>query len=423
MSNYDHRILKFLNQNINRSPTITDMMTKLNISITDISDSLKNLLAQGLITRRINAAGIECWSPAMPQAAAPTPTLTQAAPVVAAPVAQPIPSVNVPQAPKSAPPVTPVASTPVASTSVGSATPVANFMGGPIEKPMTRPEPVASTPKPGPVPVQHFSLVDKAAMETQTFPAMGLTQAKAEYAPMSPAATNPFPMQKQNSPTVSWPILILCLLITSGFSIWIAAQVTANKMSRMQKSFVDQKSLNTANSAINEFQVETKSQLAALEAEVKTLREQLTAAKASSDSVKEIQAVADASPKSTAAKNVSAMSKIKPGKKTAVTKITKAEKLEKSEKVEKTEKPVKTVKAVKPAPTVVKNTAVKAKKVKSASAKSGYELYSEPAPIQSPSSNENSPSSSSSSSSPDAGPTVPAAPGLDNQDLPPASGQ
>jgi len=422
MSNYDHRILKFLNQNIDRAPTITDMMTKLNISITDISDSLKNLLAQGLITRRMNAAGIECWSPALPQnSPSPTPTQVQPVATVASlnPVTIPSPSVTISQAPKIAQPVSPTA----------------NFMGGPIEKPMTRPEPVASSPKLGPVPVQHFSLVDKSAMETQTFPAMGLTQSKTEYTPMSPTTTNPTSMQKPNMQAVSWPILILCLAVTAAFSIWISAQMSAHKISGMQKSFVDQKSLNTANSATNEFLVETKSQVAELKAEVKMLQEQLSAAKVSSDSAKESQALADASLKSAASKNVNSATKIKPGKKQVGTKITNADNVEKVEKPVRLDKPVnaaraakvakavKVVKPVKPLPPVTKSTPAKVKKAKSTAANSESEAYTEPITNDNSSSKENSSNSSPSSSSYDAGPTVPAPPGLDNQDLPPASGQ
>ena len=63
MAKHDQRILKFLTQNAERAPTITDMMTRLNVSISDISDSLNSLLSQGLISKRTNAQGIECWFP------------------------------------------------------------------------------------------------------------------------------------------------------------------------------------------------------------------------------------------------------------------------------------------------------------------------------------------------------------------------
>ena len=46
MAKHDQRILKFLNQNADRAPTITEMMTRLNISISDISDALTSLQAQ-----------------------------------------------------------------------------------------------------------------------------------------------------------------------------------------------------------------------------------------------------------------------------------------------------------------------------------------------------------------------------------------
>src|SRR5687768_569541 len=64
MAKQDQRILKFLTQNADRAPTITDMMTRLNISISDITASLTSLMSQGLVSKRTNAQGIECWFPA-----------------------------------------------------------------------------------------------------------------------------------------------------------------------------------------------------------------------------------------------------------------------------------------------------------------------------------------------------------------------
>ena len=63
MAKHDQRILKFLTQNAERAPTITDMMTRLNISISDITASLNSLMAQGMVSKRTNAQGIECWFP------------------------------------------------------------------------------------------------------------------------------------------------------------------------------------------------------------------------------------------------------------------------------------------------------------------------------------------------------------------------
>jgi hypothetical protein len=63
MAKHDQRILKFLTQNAERAPTITDMMTRLNISISDITSSLNSLMAQGMVSKRTNGQGIECWFP------------------------------------------------------------------------------------------------------------------------------------------------------------------------------------------------------------------------------------------------------------------------------------------------------------------------------------------------------------------------
>ncbi len=63
MAGQDQRILKFLDQNREMAPTITDMMTKLGISISEISESLKTLETAGLVSKTSNAHGIECWFP------------------------------------------------------------------------------------------------------------------------------------------------------------------------------------------------------------------------------------------------------------------------------------------------------------------------------------------------------------------------
>ncbi len=63
MTKHDSRILKFLSQGIDsdRGPTITDIMTKLNISISDISASLGQLVTEGLVYKKTNSLGLEMW--------------------------------------------------------------------------------------------------------------------------------------------------------------------------------------------------------------------------------------------------------------------------------------------------------------------------------------------------------------------------
>jgi len=76
MAKHDQRILKFLNQNADRAPTITEMMTRLNISISDISDSLGSLHPKASSPKR----------PTIRESNAGFPTGPQAAPQMAQPV-------------------------------------------------------------------------------------------------------------------------------------------------------------------------------------------------------------------------------------------------------------------------------------------------------------------------------------------------
>jgi hypothetical protein len=61
MGKHDKRILKYLSKNADQTPTITELTMKLGLSIADVASTLDGLLAQGLVSKRLNAQGIENW--------------------------------------------------------------------------------------------------------------------------------------------------------------------------------------------------------------------------------------------------------------------------------------------------------------------------------------------------------------------------
>lgn len=345
MAKHDQRILKFLNQNADRAPTITDMMTRLSISISDISDSLVSLQGQGLISMKTNNQGIECWYPALPQAASP-----QATPLSA--------------------PYTPASpSTPVFSMDFPAVEPRNNaetrsgfenrFGGGTFERPAPALDPQPPMPKQPPVHVQHIPMSEAAPSAPAYDPAL------------SPSVASPLYGLSQPAPkSVGMVTFALGLIVAVAVSSWLGGRMAAKEIKKSSLTFVDKKTLLEATTAFNAFQETTKSQVAGLEAEIKKLKTDLVASKAAMDSL-----ATTASPAASKAE----LAKAKTAKK-ATTAKTKA--------------------ASKAAARVA------AKKKKSQAARASRSESSD------------SPSEMSSSYS-DPLPSVPEAPGLDDQDLPP----
>ncbi len=179
-----------------------------------------------------------------------------------------------------------------------------------------------------------------------------------------------------------------------GFSTWLAGRLASNEIHQVQKSFVDQKALTDANAAFLDFQGKTKTHIAALEEEIKKLSDQLAISKAA-DSLKVAATppAKGAPAKTSAPKAEEAIAKTKSGKKGRVAKAAKA------------------------SAQLAKNTASRMKKKKaSASAHSAAksESYSSTPSEENP---------ADASPAPDAAPSVPQAPGLDNQDLPPPASE
>ncbi len=189
MAKHDQRILKFLNQNADRAPTITDMMTRLNISISDISDSLGSLLAQNLIAKRTNNQGIECWFPVASAHQANTqPAPTQQMPVHPQP---PQPHLSAAQL------VGEIRSSAEPRPLVEARQLDSRYVAGMAERPMSLPEAQPPAPKPAPVQVQHIPMAERTSTQTQSFQALSASNGSPRWS----AGPDPDPPRPSTFPS------------------------------------------------------------------------------------------------------------------------------------------------------------------------------------------------------------------------------
>ncbi|GEM_PF-2606720 len=262
MAKHDQRILKFLNQNADRAPTITEMMTRLNISISDISDSLGSLQSQGLITKKTNNQGIECWFPTGPQASPQqVPPMQVHAPHLAT---QQMATSQIP-----------VQSAPVENryredsrTSTDS-----RFLAASQERGMQAPEPQPPAPKASPVQVSHIPMAEAVySLPSQPEPSMNGSAPAYSLAQPSPKG-------------VGFLTLAMGLVLAVGVSTWLGGRMAAKEVKKASTTFVDKKALLEATAAFNDFQEKTKTHVTALEDQVKQLTAQLASSKAAAESL------------------------------------------------------------------------------------------------------------------------------------------
>jgi DNA-binding transcriptional regulator GbsR (MarR family) len=234
MAKHDQRILKFLAQNSDRAPTITDMMTRLNISISEISASLSSLLAQGLIAKKTNNQGIECW-------------FTAGGGAPASPESR---QVSEPRISPSADP---------------------RFIGG-MEK-SAPPEPVSAAPSHFSAPSQHVTAV--AEMPRPSAPS-----------PMpSPMTQQPMTMSAPAKGGIGLFALLVAMAVSVVISTFLNRALVEKSVTRLSRGFVDSKSLNEALTTMSVNSKQSSALVRSLEDQVKKLNDQLTAMKAA-DSLK-----------------------------------------------------------------------------------------------------------------------------------------
>ncbi len=385
MAKHDQRILKFLNQNADRAPTITEMMTRLNISISDISDSLTSLQSQGLVAKKTNSQGIECWFPAnssqiqsMGQREA---TAEMRVPTDAYPMEsrrQEFRAMDTrPIEPRQAA-VVPERSAPIPSMR-------------------------AEAPKPGPVPVQHLPVSEPS---TGQIPSFQNSTPAFQSAPMF--ATQPA------AKGVGMVTFIAGLAVAVVFSTWMAGRMASREVQKASRNFVEQKALSDANAAMADFQAKTKAHVTSLEDQIKKISDQLAAAKSAADSMK-VAAAPTPTPTPTPAKVKGKASKAE------VAKAEEPAPKAKAGKAKTKVKPSRKTMAAKPARDPVALARAAALRKRAASQPAAHsETQTETPPPAAPSDDaaSSTPSSAATSAAAEPAPSVPEPPGA-NPDLPP----
>lgn len=416
MAKHDQRILKFLNQNADRAPTITEMMTRLNISISDISESVSSLQAQGLITKKVNSQGIECWFPGSAAAGHAVPSSN----FVGSQMADHVPGHGTPPL-AAATAQMPAMGGPIAVEARAPSEVRSSFLSGMPERGMSAPDPKPPQARPlpsaereaRPVQVQHM-----AAESAQS--SRGLDSSDRgglASIPQSPVLNGSPAMYglTPSSSGVGILTLLAGLVAAVALSAFITTRLITKEMHKASTAFVDRKALTDANTAFADFQEKTKTHVAALEAEVKKLSDELAASKASVESSKVAAVAAPAAAKEAATAHGAAAATPAPAKAGKAAKIAAAKAAE--------AKPAKAKKAfasAKPKPSglsAMAKAAARGAALRKKSAKPSSEASTEAGDATEGSASSGSSSSASSSSE---SPSVPNPPGLDDLPPPPA---
>lgn len=298
MAKHDQRILKFLTQNAERAPTITDMMTRLNISISDISASLNSLMAQGMVSKRTNGQGIECWFPTNgtspqlgagnaldyaqePRGGEPDRRGAESGRISSSRFSSPLGNPAPPE-PAPLPPLQPTLSLSASTAFPASLTATSS------------PAPAALGQRP-------------AAMESAVFAASpAAIAAAAQSAPSRiPEASAPAPASEA-LPGITPPVghyslapvksgigfmtFTFGLILTAAASVYFSNRLLKKDFDSASRSFVDRPTWDKAMASAKTFEGATKNHVKSLEAEVKALTAQVAAMKAANDSLQAVAA-------------------------------------------------------------------------------------------------------------------------------------
>jgi hypothetical protein len=283
MAKHDQRILKFLNQNSDRAPTITEMMTRLNISISDISDSLGSLQSQGLISKKTNGQGIECWFPTASQAAQPIPVAA-----MQQDRGQQSSSRMLPQSivPTQATQQMPVLGNPVAGEARGGEVRSgldSRFLGGMTERSMSAPEP--QPPMAKVAPVHHIgepSYAPSRGFDSSARNPVTEAPSLPEVPPFNPNAFGLAPARHG----VGIFTLAAGLVAAVALSTFLATRLVSKEVQKASAGFVDRKTLEAAKAELAQFDEKTKAHVQALENDLKRMSAELALSKATAESLK-----------------------------------------------------------------------------------------------------------------------------------------
>lgn len=291
MAKHDQRILKFLTQNADRAPTITDMMTRLNISISDITASLNSLLAQGMISKRTNGQGIECWFPTNGSSGSAQMGGEYAQDSRLGADSRFISSLNNPGPPEASPlpPLQPTLSASLTGSSV--------------------------FPNPGATASANASLMGgskASAMESAVFkasPAIGAMESSAPSPAMDGPLGNPPPpptysLAQPARSGIGFMTFLLGLVVAGGGSVLVSGRLMKMELQKASRNFVESKAMDAAVNSWTDFENTTKSHVKALEAEVASLTAQMAAMKSANDSLQALAVKNPEAPKKTVAEAV-----------------------------------------------------------------------------------------------------------------------
>jgi len=300
MAKHDQRILKFLNQNADRAPTITEMMTRLNISITDISDSLTSLQAQGLITKKVNSQGIECWFPGSSAA----PQAVPATVLGGLHASERMPGHGMPPLAQTTAPTAqmPALGGPIAVEARSPAEVRSPFMAGLPDRGMPAPEAKPPLPRAVPAAEREARPVQVQHMANDLAGPEGSNSGGGNLSSLSQSGLNIPPPIYGLAPAprgVGILTLVAGLVAAVALSAFITTRLIEKEIRKASTTFVDRKALTDANASLADFQEKTKTHVAALEAEIKKLSDE-QASKASADSMKVAAAPAPAASKEAA---------------------------------------------------------------------------------------------------------------------------
>lgn len=295
MAKHDQTILKFLNQHADRSPTLIDMMTKLKINVSDITDSLTDLLAKGVISKQTNEQGMEIWSVVAPGKEAKPPEMQIPAPSVAPltlTLANLAPTtLSTTPAIKQAEPEVKTEIKPTVSPEALAESPKSEIPKSEIPK--------LEIPKPEIPAAPAAQLGQAEQVEQAALGAQGFEQSQPSAIPMQPAPF--YPMATPQG--IGRAGLVFGLLVMGALAIGANHWLGQKRIEEATKDFVDQKSFTDFGNSYLEFEERAKSEVSALKTQVKSLQDQIASQQALVDSLKTTLAVAAAEAEKAAAKN------------------------------------------------------------------------------------------------------------------------
>jgi hypothetical protein len=262
------------------------MMSKLKISIGDLSASLDSLHRQGLIAKKTNAEEIETWSIAIPSTGfgqEPSPLST------VPPVALSVPPVEEPKG-SAIPDIQPEKSTSVEGAIApkpygSSVVPPVKSVEEPASKPTKvepTPEAIPETPREVPLnapimdtpvtppPLSTSGLLDSSHNRPKPYPNMPAMSAYQEPAPKG----------------IGLLTFAIGLAIATGFSVWIGTRLAGNEINRASKELVDRNTFIQADSTRQRFESKVKINFRALEEHMEKMTAKVDSFQVEIDSLK-----------------------------------------------------------------------------------------------------------------------------------------